>query len=160
MDFAHDEAVDIDQQNQAAVGRNGGAGKQLDLAQIFAQILDDDFILAQNFFHHHAHLASAHVDQHQAQISVDRLQARQLQGLVEAHHLGDHVAHLGNQLAANLFDLAGTDAADLLHKAQREGEGLLPALHKQRLRDDERERNLEGEAGAEFLSRSRFRLRR
>ena len=41
-------------------------------------------------------------------------------------------------------------------KRQREGEGLLAALHEQRLRNDQRQRNLQGKARADSLLRLDF----
>src|SRR6266852_4548471 len=42
--FGGDHAIQVDQENQAAVVRDGCAGEVLDAAQILAEILDDDFV--------------------------------------------------------------------------------------------------------------------
>ena len=54
--FGGDHAVEIDQQDQAAVGRDGGAGEKFHAAEIFAEILDDDFVFAEDFFDDNADL--------------------------------------------------------------------------------------------------------
>ena len=54
--FGGDHAIEIDQQNQAAVGRDGGAGEKFDAAEIFAEVLDDDFVFAEDFFDDQANL--------------------------------------------------------------------------------------------------------
>ncbi len=46
--FGRDETIQIDQQNQAAVGSDRGSGEELHAAQVFAEILDDDFIFAED----------------------------------------------------------------------------------------------------------------
>ena len=73
--FGGDHAIQIDQQNQAAVGSDGGAGEKFHAAQIFAEILDDDFVLAENFFDDEADLAIAGVGDHHVEVAVDRLRA-------------------------------------------------------------------------------------
>ena len=54
-----DQTVQIHQQDQAAVGRDGGAREQFHAAEVFAEILDDDFVFAEHLFDHHADLSIA-----------------------------------------------------------------------------------------------------
>ena len=113
------EAIQIDQQNQAAVGRDGGAGEKLDAAQIIAEILDDDFVLAENFFDDHdADLPSGDFHDDHVEIAVERLERRQGELQIEAHDLGDHVAHAGEQFSADVFDFVGLEAANFLDDSQ------------------------------------------
>src|SRR5581483_1987611 len=135
------QSVQVDQHDQAAVRRNRHAREELHVAQIFAEILDDDFVLAQNFFDDNSNLPPADIDQHHAIEAVHRLDWRQTQLLVELYHFRYNVADLGKQLAADFLDLRVGDAANLFHERQRERELALTAAHEQRLRDDERQRH-------------------
>ena len=70
-----DHAVEIDEQNQAAVGRDGRAGEEFYAAQVFAEVLDNDFVFAEDFFDDQADLAVAGVGDDHAEVAVDRLRA-------------------------------------------------------------------------------------
>src|SRR5262249_15381795 len=105
--FTNYEAVHIDQQNQASVRSNGRAGEYLYVAHVFAKALDYDFIFANHVLHTHANLTARDVDDHHAEVAVNRLNLLQAQGGVEADNLGHLVANFGQQLAAYFFHLAG-----------------------------------------------------
>src|SRR6266849_1201235 len=49
--FCRNHTVQVDQQNKAAVRCDSRAREEFHPAQIFAQILDNDFVFAENFFH-------------------------------------------------------------------------------------------------------------
>src|SRR5579872_7188699 len=90
--FARDEAVQIDEENQAAIGRDGGAGKKLYIAEVLAQVLDHDFIFADDFFDDHADLASADVDKNETVISVDGFHRGKRELRIETNNFSDHIA--------------------------------------------------------------------
>src|SRR5256714_1336807 len=54
--FGRYHAVQVDQKNKAAIRRDGRARKEFHAAQVFAQVLDDDLVLAEDFFHDQADL--------------------------------------------------------------------------------------------------------
>src|SRR5262249_5561102 len=60
--FTNHEPVHIDQQDQASVRSDGGAGEQLHVTHIFAQALDYDFVFANDIFHNHSNLPAGYVD--------------------------------------------------------------------------------------------------
>src|SRR5882672_1446331 len=70
------QPVHIHQQDQTSIGGNRGSRKEFDAAQVLAKILDDHFVLAENFFNHHAHLASRGAHDHHIHVAVDRLDGR------------------------------------------------------------------------------------
>ena len=144
--FAHDQPVQINQQDEAAIGRDGGAGEQLDVAHVLAQVLDHDLVFADYFFHDDADLAAANIDDHQPVISIHRLHVLQTKLEIEADDFRHHIAHAGEQLAAHFFQVRVLQAADFFHEGQRESKHIFAAAHEQRLRNDEGERNLEREA--------------
>ena len=82
------------------------------------------------------------------EVAVDRFQLRQAQLHVEAHDLGDHITHPGQQLPANVFDLGRLQPADFLHHREGQRKCRFAAAHKQRLRNDQGQRNFYGEARA------------
>src|SRR6266446_5723208 len=69
--FGGDHAIQVDQENQAAVGCDGCAGEELDAAQILAEVLDDNFVLADDFLDNQADLAIADVGHDHAKVAVD-----------------------------------------------------------------------------------------
>src|SRR5579883_1372933 len=146
--FRGDHAVEIDQENQAAIGSDGGAWEELHPAEIFAEVFDDDFVFAEDFFHDHADLAIAGIGDNHAEVAVDGLEGRQAEIRVKADDLGDDVAHLGEQLAADVFDFVGAQAANLFDDGERKREGERAATDKERGRDDESQRHFQGELGA------------
>ena len=151
-----DQAVQVDQQNQAAVGSDGGAGEKFYAAQIIAEILDDDFVLAENFFDDDADVASRDFHNDHVEIAVQRLERRQGKLQIEAHDFGDHAAHAREQLSANIFDFLGLQAANFLDHRQRERKHGRAAANEQRLRNDQRERHLYREARAAASFRANF----
>src|SRR5467141_2420935 len=120
--FGGHHAIQVDQENQAAVGRDGCAREELDAAQILAEVLDDDFVLADDFLDDQADLAAAGVGNHHAEVAVDGFERRQAEIGVQADNFGDYVANLGKQLAAHVFDLVGAEAADFLDYGEWERE--------------------------------------
>src|SRR5215472_8555854 len=71
--FRSDHAVQVNQQNQAAVRCNSCTGEKLYAAEIFAQVLDYDFVFADNFFNDQADLMVSGVGHHHAEKAVYRL---------------------------------------------------------------------------------------
>ena len=134
--------------NQAAVGSDCRSGKKFYAAQVFAEILDDDFVFAEDFFHDQTDLAIAGVGHHHVEVTVDGFQRRQPEIAVEAHDFGDHVANLGEQLAADVFDFVGAQAANFFDHRQRQSEAGRSAAHEERGRDDQRQRNFQREGRA------------
>ncbi len=57
--FASHHAVQIDQQNQAAVRSDRCTGEKLHAAQVFPKVLDHDFVFAQNFLDDQADLTAS-----------------------------------------------------------------------------------------------------
>jgi hypothetical protein len=74
--FCGNHAIQIDQQNKAAIGRNGRAREELNAAQVFAQVLDNDFVFAKNFFNDEANLPASGICHHHAEIPVDGFERR------------------------------------------------------------------------------------
>src|SRR5713226_5585946 len=146
--FGGDHAIQIDQENQAAVRRDGCAGEELDAAQVLAEVLDDDFIFADDFLDDQADLAIAGVGHDHAEVAVDGLERRQAEIGVQADDFGDHVANLGEQLAAHVLDFVGTEAADFLDHGERKREAGAAAAHEQRGGDDQGQWNFQRELGS------------
>ena len=130
------ETIQINQENQAAIGRDGGAGEKFHAAQIVAEVLDDDFVFTQNFFDDDTHLFSGDFHDDHMEIAVKRLERRQGELHVQAHDLGDDVAHAGEKFSADVFDFVGPEAANFFDDGQRQSEDGCAAAHEQRLRDD------------------------
>src|SRR6266566_1663639 len=77
--FCCHHAVQIDQQNKAAIGRNRRTREEFYPAKVLAQVLDNDFVLAQNFFHDEANLPAPGICHHHPEITIDRFERRQPQ---------------------------------------------------------------------------------
>src|SRR5271154_208157 len=90
-----DHAVQIDEQNQAAIGCNGGAGKDFYATEIFAEALDNDFVFADDFFDDETDFAVADIGYDHVEVTVDGLERRQSQVVVQTYDLGDNVADFG-----------------------------------------------------------------
>src|SRR5262249_49601811 len=136
--FGGDHAIEINQQNQTAVGRDGGAREKLYATEIFAEIFDDDFVLAENIFDDEPNLAATGVGHDHTEVAVNGFERRKAEIAVEANDFGDDVAHLGDELAADVFDLVGTDATNFFDDAQRKRVAGAAAANEQSGRDDER----------------------
>ena len=67
---------------------------------------------------------------------------------IEPHDFRDHVAHAREQLSADVFDFLGAQAANFLDHGERKREDGCAATDEERLRNDQRQRHLHGEAGA------------
>src|SRR5581483_2838864 len=143
-----DHAVEVDEQNQAAIGSDGGAGEEFDAAEILAEVLDHDFVFPQHFLDDEADLPIAGIGDNHAEVAVDGLERRKAEVGVETDDLGDDVADLGEELAADVLNFVGADTANFFHHGERESKAGAAAADKERGRNDERERNLEGKAGA------------
>src|SRR5579859_1144170 len=113
-------AVQIDQQDQAAIGGDRGSRKELYSPEIFAQVLDNDFIFAEHFFNHHADLPIPRVCHYHAEISIDGFKRRQPEIRVQPHNFRHNVAHLGQQFSANVLNFIRAQPPDLLHHRQRQ----------------------------------------
>ena len=146
--FGRHHAIEIDQQNQAAVGSDRCAGKEFYAAKIFAEALDDDFVFAEDFFDDEADLAIAGVGDDHAEVTVDRFERGQTEIRIESHDFGDDIANLRKELAADIFDFVGTDAADFFDDCERKRKARATAADKERGRDDQRQRNFERELRA------------
>src|SRR5262249_6306484 len=146
----------VQQQNQAAVRCDGSTGKHLQIAQELAQVLDHDFVLAHYVFHHQAHLAPGNIDDHHAEIPVDRLDWLQAKHTVQSDDFSNSVADLGEQLTPDVFDIRRLQPPNLFYERQRQSKHGVTATHEQRLRDDERKRNFQGETRAVALLRLDF----
>ncbi len=70
---------------------------------------------------------------------------------VEAHQFDDFVAQVGEQLAADLLDLRGSQAADFLHASQRHSKHPCAVAQEERLGDHQGEGNFQREAAAGSL---------
>src|SRR5438105_15587942 len=143
--FRRHHAVQVDQQNQAAVWRNRRAREQFHAAEIFAEILDHNFVFAENFLDHQADLMISGVSHDHAEESVDRLERRQAQIGVYTDDFGDDVADFGQQFAANVLNFVRAQAADFLDDGERHGEICRAAAHKQRRRNNKSQGNFERE---------------
>src|SRR5947207_1040879 len=141
--FRRNDAIQIDQQNQAAVGSNSCAGEKFYAAQIFTEAFDNDFVLAEDFFDDQADLAIVHISDDHAEIAVDGLKRRQTEMGVETNDFGDDVADFGEQLSADVFDFVGANAADFLDNGQRQSKVGGSAAHEKRWGDDQCQRNFQ-----------------
>src|SRR5215469_3576517 len=72
-----DHAVKVDEQNEAAIGSDGGAGEEFHAAEIFAKVFDHDFVFAENFLNDDANLAIAGAGDDHAEVAVDGFKRRQ-----------------------------------------------------------------------------------
>src|SRR3984893_6262308 len=146
--FGSHHAIQVDQENQAAVRSDRRAGEKLDAAQVLAEIFDDDFIFAENFLDDQADLSIAGIGDNHAEVAVNGFERRQTEVRVQADNFGDHVADLGEQLAADVFDFVGAEAADFLNYGEGQREAGGAAAHKESGGDDQCQRNFQGELGA------------
>src|SRR5208282_2526629 len=96
--------IQINQENQAAVGRDGGAGEKLHAAEIIAEVLDYDFVFAENFFDDNSHLFSGNFDYDHVEIAVQRFERRQGELDVEPDDFGDNVTDASEKFSADVFD--------------------------------------------------------
>src|ERR1700734_3670597 len=133
---------------EAAIGRDRGAGEKLYAAEIIAEILDDNFIFAENFFNDDAHLFSGDFHDDHVEIAVQRFEWRQRKLDVEADDLSNYIAYAREELSADVFDFAGLEAANFFDDGQRQSEDGCAAAHEERLRDDQGERHFYGEGRA------------
>src|SRR6266481_705926 len=92
--FCRDHAVQVNQQDEAAIGRDRGAGEEFHLAKVFAQVLDNNFVFADNFFNDESNLPVSRICNHHAEVPIDWFERRQPQIRVQTHDLGNYVAHL------------------------------------------------------------------
>ena len=72
-------AVQVDQQNEAAIGRNRRTREEFHAAQVFTQVFDNDFVLAKNFFHDETDLPVSGICHHHTEVAIDRFKRRQPQ---------------------------------------------------------------------------------
>src|SRR5437588_6870066 len=108
--FCRYHAGQIDQDDDAAIRRDGTPRKEFHPPQVFAQALDDDFVLAENFFHDEADLPVSGICHDHPEVTIDRFERRQSKIGIQSHHLGDHVAYLGQQFSADGFNFIGAKA--------------------------------------------------
>ena len=87
------QAIQVDQENQAAVRRNRRTGKEFHATQIIAQVLDDDFVLAEDFFHDDADMFSGHLHDDHVKVAVQRLKRRQSELQVQADYFRNRAAN-------------------------------------------------------------------
>src|SRR5256885_744554 len=140
--FGGHHAIQIDEENQAAVGSDGRSGKKFYAAKIFTEILDDNFVFADDFFDDESDLAISCIGDNHAKVAVNRLEGRQAKIGVEANDFSDDVAHLGEQLAANVFDFIGAKTANFFDDREWQGEIGATAAHKQRRGNNQGQGNL------------------
>ena len=143
-----DEAVQIDQENQAAVRCNRGARKSFTAPEIVAQILDDDFILAEDFLDNDAHMLAGNLGDHHVEVAVQWFGRWQGQLQVETHNLGDHVAYTCEQLSTYIFYVRWAQASNFFYDGEGQRKHRSAATDEQRLRDNQRERHLHRERSA------------
>ena len=143
-----DHAVQVDEQNQTAVRRDGRAREQLYAAKIFAEVLNYDFVFAQDFFDHQPNLMVSGVCNDHPVESVNGCERGQPKIGIQANDFGNDVTHLGQQFSAHVFDFVGAQATNLFDNRQRQREIGRAAAHKKCGRNDQRQRNLERELGA------------
>ncbi len=141
--LGRNHAVEIDEKDQAAIGRDGGAGEKLHPAEIFAEIFDDDFVFAKDLLDNDAHLAISGVGNNHAEVAIDGLKRRKAEIGIQANDFGDDVAHLGEKFSADVFDFIGAQAADFLDDGERQGEMVRTATHEERGRDDQGQGNFQ-----------------
>ena len=88
-------AVQVNQQNEAAIGRDRRTRKEFYPAQVLPQVLDNDFVFTDNLLNNEADLPVTGICHHHAEVPADWFERRQAQIGIQPHHLGNHVAHLG-----------------------------------------------------------------
>ena len=116
--LAGNHAIQIEKQNQAAVGSNRGARKKFYTTEIFTKTFDDDFVFAENFFDHQADLAIIGICDDHAEISVDGFERRQAEIGIETNDFGDHVANFCKELPADIFNFIGAQTANFFDYSQ------------------------------------------
>src|SRR5216683_3266083 len=142
------ETVHVHKQNQTAIGGNRGSGEKLYAAQVLAEVLDDHFVLAENFFDDHAHLAASGPHDHHIHVAVNRLDRRKTERGVQTNYFRDDASHFREQLPADVFYFSGAQPANFFHDGEGHRQDRGARTHKQRLRNNQRERNFYSEAGA------------
>src|SRR5208337_1754587 len=131
-----DHTIQVDEQDEAAIRSDGGAGEELHAAEIFAKIFDYDFVFAEDFFDDEANLTIPGIGDDHAEIAVDGLERRQAEIGIKADDFSDDVANLGEEFAANIFNFIGAQAANFLHDGERKGEMIRAATYEESGRDD------------------------
>src|SRR5258708_13742970 len=154
--FSGHQTVDVNQQDQAAVGRDGRSGKHFQIAQILAQTLDDDFVFADHILNDYSHQASGDIHDHQPVVVVGGLNGIEPKHGIETHDLCDYIAHLGKQLATDFFNVGLAQAAYLFHERQRQREHMIATTDEQGLRNNQRERDFQSEPAAVSFFRFNF----
>src|SRR5215467_4581797 len=91
--FRGDHAIQVDEQNQAAVWRNRCAREKFDAAQIFPEVLDNDFVFAKDFLNHQTDLMVASIGHNHPEKSVHGLERRQAEKSIQANDFGYDVAN-------------------------------------------------------------------
>src|SRR5580704_6005110 len=124
------ETIQINQQDEAASGRDGGAGEEFLAAEITAEILKAGSVFAENFFNDYAHLFSGDFDYDHVEIAVQRFERWQGELDVETDDFGDDVADAGEKFSADVFDFAGFQPANLFDDGQRQSEDRCAAAHE------------------------------
>src|SRR5258708_6442645 len=117
--FGGHHAIQIDEKNQAAIGSDGGAGEKFNAAEICAEVLGDDLVLANDFLDDQADLAISGVGDNHAEISVDGLQRRQAQIGIEANDFGDDVADFSEEFSADVLAFIGAETPNSFVAAHR-----------------------------------------
>src|SRR6202451_462018 len=85
-------------------GAKCGPGKNFSPPQIISQVLDNDFVFAQNFFDHHAHLLAGYLYDDHVKIAVHRFERRKRQLQIEPDDFRDHIAHTREEPPAHVFN--------------------------------------------------------
>src|SRR6266853_1168068 len=142
------QPVYIDQEDQAAIGGNRGAWEEFYAAQVLAQVLDDHLVLAQNLLDHNAHLPPRRTHDNHAQVAVDGLNGWQTQRGIDPHHFRDYPAHLGQQLATDVFNFLRAQSSNFLHDGKRHRQDGGARTNEESLRNNQCEWNLHGETCA------------
>src|SRR4029077_5360153 len=130
--------------------------EKLHSAHVIAQILDDDFILAENFLYHDAHLPARHFHDNHVKVAVQRLERRQRELKIQADYFCHHTADACEQLSSHVLDFFRPQTPNFFHDGERQRKHGGATAHEERLRNNQRQRHFHREASAAAEFRSNF----
>ena len=146
------DAVGIDDHDHRAIAENGIAGEHLDVTQFCRHRLDHDFLGMEHAVDHDAEGLAADLRHHDETVfRIGGDAAVDLQQLLQMHQRQQLVAQPQDRRVLDALDAMfgiGARAHQFDHGELRNRKAVAGGFHDQRGDDGERQRNLDGDAGA------------
>ena len=147
----------VDNQRDLAIAQHRGSGNTGYAGKLRADILDHDFLIAQNLIHLHRDALAAAPEQQRHDVAM-RLR-HLLQVAQEPRQIEQRIAVvLPLDLASplNLLQLVRLELLDLLHHRRRQGVNFLAGTHQHGLRHGQGKRQIDAKDRPALLSGSRL----